>query len=104
LGDFAGANSIGGIIVLEMERIKFAISEISRIVESNDSTILHLNTITDAKTGLMQVTIHLSKKDVATIIASFERYEYNIIYYFGDEKFGNEIHSNFLHLMNYLDI
>jgi acetoin utilization protein AcuB len=104
LGDFSGANSLGGIIVLEMERIKFAISEISRIVESNDATILHLNTTTDPKTGLMMVTIHLNKKDVATIVASFERYEYNIIYYFGDEKFENEIHSNFLHLMNYLDI
>jgi len=104
LGDFSGANSIGGIIVLEMERTKFAISEISRIVESNDATILHLNTTTDPKTGLLMVTIHLNKKDVATIVASFERYEYNIVYYFGDEKFENEIHSNFLHLMNYLDI
>jgi acetoin utilization protein AcuB len=104
LGDFSGANVTGGIIVLEMERNKFAISEISRIVESNDATILHLNTITDEKTGLLIVTIHLNKKDVATIIASFERYEYNIVYYFGDEKFENEIHNNFLHLMNYLDI
>ena len=87
-----------------MERVKFAISEISRIVESNDATILHLNTTTDEKTGMLSVTIHLNKKDVATIVASFERYEYNVIYYFGDEKFENEIHSNFLHLMNYLDI
>jgi Mg/Co/Ni transporter MgtE len=40
LGNFAGTNEIGGIIVLEMERSQFAISEISRIVESNDATIL----------------------------------------------------------------
>jgi acetoin utilization protein AcuB len=104
LGDFSGANSIGGIIVLEMERVKFAISEISRIVESNDATILHLNTTTDEKTGMLSVTIHLNKKDVATIVASFERYEYNIVYSFGDKKFESVIHTNFLHLMNYLDI
>jgi acetoin utilization protein AcuB len=104
LGDFSGANSIGGIIVLEMERVKFAISEISRIVESNDATILHLNTTTDDKTGMLSVTIHLNKKDVATIVASFERYEYNIVYSFGDKKFESAIHTNFLHLMNYLDI
>ncbi|MBC7937485.1 MAG: CBS domain-containing protein, partial [Rhizobacter sp.] len=30
MGNFAGANEIGGIIVLEMERSQFAISEISR--------------------------------------------------------------------------
>ncbi|MFM2360245.1 MAG: hypothetical protein RLY16_2238, partial [Bacteroidota bacterium] len=29
---------------------------------------------------------------------------YDVIYYFGDEKFENEIHNNYRHLMNYLDI
>jgi acetoin utilization protein AcuB len=104
LGTFSGAGSIGGIIVLEMERSQFAISEISRIVESNDATILHLNTITNPETGILTVTIHLNKKEVASIVASFERYQYNIAGYYGTEKFENDIHSNFRHLMNYLDI
>jgi CBS domain-containing protein len=104
LGDFSGANEIGGIIVMEMERSQFAISEISRIVESNDATILHLNTTVQAATGLLTVTLHLNKKEIAAIVSSFERYEFDVIYYFGDEKFENEIHSNYRHLMNYLDI
>ena len=52
MGNFAGADEIGGLIVLEMERTHFAISEISRIVESNDCTILHLNTTTNPVNGL----------------------------------------------------
>jgi len=104
LGDFSGANEIGGIIVLEMERLQFAISEISRIVESNDATILHLNSTIQPDTGLLTVSLHLSKKEIAAIVSSFERYEYDVIYYFGDEKFENEIHSNYRHLMSYLDI
>jgi acetoin utilization protein AcuB len=32
LGNFSGANETGAVIVLEMERIRFSISEISRIV------------------------------------------------------------------------
>ena len=104
LGDFSGANEIGGIIVMEMERIQFAISEISRIVESNDATILHLNTTVQPETGLLTVSLHLNKKEIAAIVSAFERYEYDIIYYFGDEKFENEIHSNYRHLMSYLDI
>ena len=104
LGDFSGANEIGGIIVMEMERSQFAISEISRIVESNDATILHLNTTVQTETGMLTVTLHLNKKEIATIVSAFERYEYDVIYYFGDEKFENEIHSNYRHLMNYLDI
>jgi len=104
LGDFSGASEIGGIIVMEMERSQFAISEISRIVESNDATILHLNTTVHQETGLLTVTLHLNKKEISAIVASFERYEYDVIYYFGDEKFENEIHINYRHLMNYLDI
>ena len=104
LGNFAGANEIGGIIVLEMERSQFAISEISRIVESNDCTILHLNSNTDAITGMLTVTLHINKREISTVVATFERYEYDVLYYFGNENFENEIHSNYRHLMNYLDI
>lgn len=104
LGNFAGTNEIGGIIVLEMERSQFAISEISRIVESNDATILHLNTTVHAETGMLTVTLHINKKEISAIVATFERYEYDVIYYFGNENFENEIHSNYRHLMNYLDI
>ncbi len=104
LGTFSGAQEIGGIIVLEMERSQFIISEISRIVESNEATILHLNTTIQPETGLLTVTIHINKKELSMVVAAFERYEYDVTYYFGEEKFENEIHSNYRHLMNYLDI
>lgn len=104
LGNFSGSQEVGGIIVLEMERSQFSISEISRIVESNQATILHLNTIIQPDTGLLTVTIHINKRELSTVVTAFERYEYDVIYYFGEEKFDNEIHSNYQHLMNYLDI
>lgn len=104
IGNFAGTNEIGGIIVLEMERSQFAISEISRIVESNGATILHLNTTVHAETGMLTVTLHINKREISAIVATFERYDFDVIYYFGNENFENEIHSNYRHLMNYLDI
>ncbi len=104
LGNFSGADEIGGIVVLEMERSQFAISEISRIVESNDCHILHLNTTINPITGLLTVTIHLNNKEIASVIATFERYDYTVIYYFGNEKFENEIDINYRHFMNYLNL
>jgi acetoin utilization protein AcuB len=104
IGNFAGTNEIGGIVVLEMERSQFAISEISRIVESNDATILHLNTTIQKDTGLFTVTLHINKKEISSIVSTFERYDYDVLYYFGTEIFENEVHSNYKHLMNYLDI
>jgi hypothetical protein len=104
IGNFAGANELGGIIVLEMNIAQFAISEISRIVESNNCTILHLNTTHDASNGLFTVTIHLNKREVAAIVATFERYDYTVLNYFGHERFENGIDDNYKNLMNYLNI
>ncbi len=104
LGNFSGSHDIRGIIVLEMERSQFAISEISRIVESNEASIMHLNTTIQPESGLLTVTLHINKKELSVIVASFERYDYDVLYYFGEEKFENEIDTNYRHLMNYLDI
>jgi len=104
LANFSGANETGAVIVLEMERSRFSISEISRIVESDGSVILHLNIIIKPDTALLQVTLHLNKKEISVIIAAFERYEYTVSYYSGEELFENEIEINYRHLMNYLDI
>ena len=104
LGTFNGADEIGGLIVLEMERSQFAISEISRIVESNNCTILHLNTTVHPLTGILTVTLHINNKEIAAIVTTFERYDYEVIYQFGTQKFESEIDSNFKNLMAYLNV
>ena len=104
VGEYCGANESGGIVVFERERIHFSISEISRIAESNDFTILHLNTTTQAETGLLMVTIHLNKRELSTLVATFERFDYRVIYFTGNKNQENEIETNYQHLMNYLDI
>ena len=90
--------------MLEMERPQFAISEISRIVESNDCHIMHLNTTLDGTTGTLTVTIHLNKREIAAVVSSFERYDYTVLHFFGTHNFENEIQSNYENRMNYLDI
>jgi CBS-domain-containing membrane protein len=104
VGNFSGAAANGGIVVLEMSPVQFSISEISRIIENNDCTLLHLNTQTNAANGLLTVFLQVNKKEIASLIATFERYEYDVVLYYGNEKFENEIKSNYEHLMNYLDI
>jgi CBS domain-containing protein len=103
IGDFAGANEIGGLIILEIERIHFSISEISRIVESNDCTILHLNTTADIVSGLLTITLHTNKKEIEAVVATFERYDYRVLHYFGEKKHEDSSAANYRNLMNYLD-
>jgi acetoin utilization protein AcuB len=102
--EFMSLNEPGGLIVLEMESRSYSFTEINRIVESNDAQITQLNTVTDPETGIMQVTIRISKLEVSDIISTFQRYEYNVKYYFGEELYENELRTNYDNLMNYLKI
>ena len=104
MGDFAGGNEIGGLIILEMERIQFSISEISRIVESNDCTILHLNTMTNPLNGVLMVTLHLNKREISSVVSTFDRYEYTIKHHFGNQEFESNTQINYKNLIKYLDI
>ena len=86
-------NEPGGLIVLEMESKNYSFNEISKLVETNDAQITQLNTNTDPETGLMQVTIKINKPGISDIVATFQRYEYNVKYYFGEELFENELQN-----------
>jgi acetoin utilization protein AcuB len=99
-----GAGDPGAIIVLEMERVNFAFSEIIKLVETNDAQITQLNTYGDPVTSLFYITLRINRLEVSDIIATFQRYEYKIKYYFGEEQYENELRSNYNHLMNYLSI
>jgi acetoin utilization protein AcuB len=101
---FMSLNEPGGLIVLELESKEYSFNEISRLIESNDAQITQLNTSTDQETGLMEVTIKVNKLEISDIVASFQRHEYNVKYYFGEELFVNELKTNYDNLMNYLKI
>lgn len=100
--DFMSLNESGGLIVLEMENNQYSFNEISKLVETNDAQITQLNTFVDPQTGLMQVTIRINKPEISDIIATFQRYEYTIKYFFGEEQYANELKTNYDNLMNYL--
>ncbi len=102
--EFMSLNEPGGLIVLEMESNQYSFNEISKLVEMNDAQITQLNTSNDAGTGMMQVTIRINKPEVSDIVATFQRYDYNVKYFFGEELYANELRSNYDNLMNYLKI
>jgi len=104
LAGFLSVEDKGGIIVLEMDRRNFSMGELSRLIETNDAAITQLNTCTEATTGLLIVTVKINKIGISDIIATLQRYEYVIRYYFGEEDYENELKQNYDLLMTYLNI
>ncbi len=101
---FTGAEEPGAVIVLEMERKSYSFGEISKLVETNDAYITQFNTIAETETGLLLVTIKINKLEISDIISTFQRYDYNIRYFFGEEHYENELRYNYDNLMTYLKV
>jgi acetoin utilization protein AcuB len=102
--DFMSLNQPGALIVLEIESHNYSFTQINRIVESVNAQITQLNTLTDPESGTIQVTIRVNKIEVSDLVSTFQRYEYNVKHYFGEELYQNELKTNYDNLMNYLSI
>jgi len=104
LNVYTGAEEPGGLIVIEIDKRQYSFGEISRLVETNDAYITQLNTHTEPETGMVLVAVKINKREISDIVATFQRYDYQIRYYFGEEQYANELKNNYNHLMSYLNI
>lgn len=104
IADFMHLKEPAGMIVLEMDSQQYSFSEISKIIETNDAQITQLNTTKNNEEGTMEVTVCVNKLEISDIVATFQRYDYTVKYYFGEELYTNELKDNYENLMNYLNI
>ncbi len=101
---FLSCDEPGGVFVVEMEKPKFSVGELCRLVETNDAYITQLNTYTEQGSGLFIVTFKVNKTEVSDILITLQRYDYSVRYYFGEELYENELKENFDNLMAYLNV
>ncbi|MFZ5977908.1 MAG: CBS domain-containing protein [Hydrotalea flava] len=104
LAHYIGVDMPGATLVLQMERKNYSFGEINRLVETNDAFITQLNSYFNNDTGLLEVAIKINKTEISDVVATFQRYEYAILYYFGEELYANEIKDNYDNLMAYLNV
>jgi CBS domain-containing protein len=104
LATVTGAHTPGGIIVLEVPPLEFSPGEISRLVETNNAQITQLNTVLDEPSQMYHVVIRLNRQEISDIIATFQRYDYRIVYFAGEEQYENELKRNYHHLLHFLEM
>ena len=56
------------------------------------------------KTANCKYTLKLNKIEISDIVATFQRYEYIVRYFFGEEEYANELKENYNHLISYLNM
>ena len=104
ISKISAAESPGGIIVLEVSQNDYSLSEISHIIESNDAKVLSLYIETSDNSTKMRVVIKINKIDIAPVLQTFNRYNYDIKVSFSEKDDTKYLKENYDLLMKYLDM
>ncbi len=99
----SGISSPGGILVLEIAPRDYTLVAIARICENEDVMIMNTMVHTNDK-GMLEVTLKLNRSSVEALVSSFERYNYHVKEYFGEENHDDDIAGKYNLLMNYINM
>ncbi|MDR0430055.1 MAG: CBS domain-containing protein [Tannerellaceae bacterium] len=91
IADLCNAEASGSVIVLEMFPQDYVLSDIARIVESNNAHVLNLLYNIEQGTGRLHITIKIDLDDATPVIRSFERFNYTVLYHFMDKGMVDEV-------------
>lgn len=105
LGNMGSFTLPGSIIVLEMHRKDYSLAKISGIIEQENAAVISTFITSDLKSSMAEVTLKINKKDVARIIASLERFGYEVKASFHESDYLNDsIKERYESLMMYLNV
>lgn len=94
----------GGIIVLEIGNRNNSLSHMAQIVEADNAQILSSYVQAFPDSTRLEVTLKINKSELSNIIASFERYDYQVKAVFNSTITDNGTEDRYNSLMNYLNV
>lgn len=94
----------GGIVVLEMSKRDYSLAEIARIVESENAIILSSFITSSTDSTKIDVTLKINRNDIQSILATFDRFNYQVKASFLESDYFDSLKDRFDMLMTYLNV
>ncbi|MEQ9441674.1 MAG: CBS domain-containing protein [Cyclobacteriaceae bacterium] len=97
--------SPGSVIEISLKLIDYSLAEITRLIEADGVKVIGCflqNHASDP--NLIQVTLKLDKKDASRIVATLERFNYQVVSLFQEESVASYEKERLDALLRYLDI
>ena len=85
----------GLYLEFELNIHDYSLSEIGRLVESNDAKILHSDVESIPDSDKIKVTIKLNKSDLSRIIQTFNRFGYTITASFHKDVYEEDLKKRY---------
>jgi acetoin utilization protein AcuB len=104
LADIFAIDNPGGVIILEINEKDYVLTEIARIIESNDAKLLSLSITSFQDSTKLEVTLKLNRMDLEPILQTFNRFNYSVKASFSENTNYETLKERFDSLMNYLNV
>ncbi|MEL6673770.1 MAG: CBS domain-containing protein [Bacteroidota bacterium] len=104
LGTLFALQDPGGILVLQVRRDSYVLSEIGRIVESEDAAVLSLYLSASPISNDLLVTMKLNVEDLSRVVSSFERFDYQVVRVYHRGEAVDDYRRNLDALIKYLEM
>jgi CBS domain-containing protein len=105
LSAMLGAHVPGGVIVLSVDVVQYSLSEISRLIESENTRIVSSFIEADSENpAQIKVTLKLNKPDLTRVVATLERFSYTIQSVYHDALPDSEDSERLDALFRYLQL
>lgn len=104
MGEIAAASEPGDILVLEVERNNFSLTEIASILEGHNARVINMFLTHVPYSYSLYVNLKVESTEISPIVLSFERHGYTIAYVFSDKTYAAETFNNFNALMSFLEL
>ena len=98
------ANEPGGVLILSLSVRDYSMAQVSQIVESEGAKILSAFTSTSDQSLKMELILKINKSDLSRIIASFDRYDYEIKASFHESIHEEDLKRRYEQFIKYLNI
>jgi len=104
VAELYAVNEPGGIIVLEISNRDNSLAHIAQIVEADNAQILssYVNAFEDSTR--LEVTLKVNKTEITSLVASFERYDYQVKEVYNNTQIDDGSQERFDSFMNYLNV
>jgi acetoin utilization protein AcuB len=104
--DNLGVQEPGALLVLALEKRDFAMSEIARLIEANDTKII--GSFFTSASPLYHykdtLTLKLNRSEIESVVRTLERYEYEILATYAHAPLRNPDQERLASLLRYLEI
>ena len=102
--DIYAVKEPGGIVVLEIGNRNNSLSHMAQIVEADNAQILSSYVQSFPDSTKLEVTLKINKTELSGIIASFERYNYQVKAVFNSTIADDGTEDRYNSFMNYLNV